>query len=549
MGGALLQIVAYGAQDLYLTGNPQFTYFKMVYRRHTNFAIETQQLEFDSDPNFDKKLSCTITRNGDLLSKCFLWVQLPELTSKFIDNNYTNNDTNIANQPYENGIQYKLGKKTNFETNRLNPDYVSQHKIISWVNSIGHVLIDYISIEIGGQEIDRQYGEWLEIWDELNNNKNKQPAYNNRMLGKYSRDDWYSKGIYNNAGALNLYIPLQFWFCRNMGLALPLVALQYHEVKFNIKFNSFNNCWYNAHMNKSTYSKYSPNKRYPTKNFNILNAHILCNYIYLDTDERKKFAQSSHEYLIDQVQFNDPVSMSCNIVDTTIDLGFNHPLKEIVWVCQKQSIQNNNDWFNYSAAEPLILTVDNELKLDNMIKCNDSDYNCSDTPNITKNYLFLKSINNYTYNSLQPTLSAIKKNILVNCQQKNNQYELSDITCPPLASCVLQLNGMDRFTRTYNKFFDTIQPYMFHESIPENGNIYVYSFGLKPFNNSPSGTCNFSRVDNATFNIKINDICFLGADIDTICEDKFNYVSIRIYALNFNVLRIQSGMGGVAYTN
>jgi hypothetical protein len=552
MTGAVLQLAAIGAQDIYLTGNPQITFFKMVYKRHTNFAIEEHKLEFDGDADFDNKVVCNITRNGDLLSEVFLHVELPTLTPKFITVNNENKDD---------GIPFILGYNCDYYDNgntRLNKSYLNQHEIISWVNSIGHVIIDYVTVEIGGQQIDKHYGEWLEIWDELTISKCKDPAYNNRMIGKYSEDEWLTKGIYENASGLVLDIPLRFWFCRNRGLSLPLVALQYHEVKIYVKFNKFENCWWNVHLDKS--EKYKKNSFENSKcklskntDFNmdlpfpekrhIKKAYLLANYIYLDTDERKKFAQVSHEYLIDQLQFNDPINVSCNIKDISVTLDFNHPIKEIIWVTQRERVKYFNDWYNFSADDKII--YDDTYNEHDKVSKDLINYASFKSPGEDQSiYMYINKSLAFTSNEIEISsqILSIKKNILNNSHSEGLNGENFDARCSPLNWAVLQLNGQDRFPKQYNKFFDTVQPYLYHSCIPKYGNIFVYSFALEPEKMIPTGSCNFSRVDNATLYLSINEICFCNKLIS-------EYINIRIYATNFNILRIMSGMGGVAYTN
>ena len=183
MGGGLMQLVAYGAQDIYLTGNPQITFFKVVYRRHTNFSMEAIEQTFSGSPDFGRKVYCTISRNGDLIHRVYLQVKLPAVTA--------------ATGSY--------------------------HR---WVNYVGHALIKNVEIEIGGQRIDKHYGDWLHIWNELSQTAGKQQGYQN-MVGNV--DKLYRPvGAGKSTPATTLFIPLQFWFCRNPGLALPLIALQYH---------------------------------------------------------------------------------------------------------------------------------------------------------------------------------------------------------------------------------------------------------------------------------------------------------------------------------
>ena len=249
MGGGLLQLVAYGAQDVYLTGNPQITFFKVVYRRHTNFALESIQQTFNGSVGYGQRVTATISRNGDLISRAYLVIKTP--------------DTKLV--PY-----------------------------------FGLKVIKHAEVEIGGQRIDKHYADWMYIWNELSMPVAKKQGYYNMVGGKGG----------DNLANLSLYVPLEFWFCRNIGLALPLIGLQYHEVKINIQFEEGNL------VVQSTGAATN------------LSASLWVDYIYLDTDERRKFAQSSHEYLIEQLQFTGRESAT-----NKIKLNFNHPVKELIWVC------------------------------------------------------------------------------------------------------------------------------------------------------------------------------------------------------------------------
>jgi hypothetical protein len=376
MGGGLLQLVAYGAQDVYLTGNPQITFFKVVYRRHTNFSLESIQQTFNGTVGFDKRVTAQISRNGDLIHKMY------------IEATVTGGDVYA---PY-----------------------------------LGQRLIKQVELEIGGQLIDRQYSQWMHVWNELALPSGKKDGYN-KMVGSGST------GVPNGVTYISetkLYIPLEFWFCRNVGLALPLIALQYHEVKINVTFESAAKC--------STGT--------PT-----LDASLYVDYIFLDTDERRRFAQMSHEYLIEQVQFTGTESMTASS-SKKIKLNFNHPVKEIVWV---------------NVASDAV-----------------ADWN----------------------------------------------------TFVPTGTGKLQLNGNDRFAERDSTYFSLVQPYQHHENIPDGKNINVYSFGLKPEEHQPSGTLNMSRIDTATLHL---------GNADTNSDDG----QLWVFAVNYNVLRILSGMGGLAYSN
>ena len=357
-----MQLVAYGAQDVYLTGDPQITYFKVVYRRHTNFSMECIEQTFNGTVSAGSTASATISRNGDLIGAMHV--------------EYT--------QENANGDSYAA-------------------------------LIEEVTVEIGGQKIDKHYGKWLDIWADLTDGTAKKKA------------DLMYQG--------KAFVPLQFWFNRNAGLALPLIALQYHEVKVIFKWGS--------------------------SFTNIADPTLWVDYIYLDTEERKRFAQMSHEYLIDQLQCGGTESSG-----KKWRLNFNHPVKEIVWTTGGSSVAKND-----------------------------------------------------------------------------------------IASWKLVLNGHDRFAAREETYFTQLQKYYHHTVVPEPyrwtgdfsnvdvaggsgtktvapSEYAVYSFALRPEEHQPSGTCNFSRIDNATM-IKSGGVA---------CSPKF-------YAVNYNVLRVVSGMGGLAYSN
>ena len=253
MGGGLMQLVAYGAQDIYLTGNPQITFFKVVYRRHTNFSMEAIQQTVDGSSTIGTSSNSgtvTVSRNGDLVHNVYV----------------------RCNQDSTDGVS-------------------------------GDQLIDTVELEIGGQRIDKHTREWLQVWAELSTPDSKATGYK-YLTGSFS-NTLVTGGETNQQ---SIMVPLQFWFCRNPGLALPLIALQYHEVK--MKFN-----W-------GTKSEVARDDGTITTG---PTCEVWVDYIYLDTDERRRFAQQSHEYLIEQLQY---VSGSAN---TKFDLNFNHPVKELIW--------------------------------------------------------------------------------------------------------------------------------------------------------------------------------------------------------------------------
>jgi hypothetical protein len=399
MGGGLMQLVAYGAQDIYLTGNPQITFFKVVYRRHTNFSMEAIEQTWNGTTTTDGRCTATISRNGDLVHRMYLEVV-----------------------------------------------YVSMIDC----NNPGSRAITNVELEIGGQRIDKHSGTWMEVWAELT--QPNPTGVTGLQAANINPGTLFQRmsgmgGVTGAAVASRLFVPLQFWFCRNPGLALPLIALQYHEVKVILDHVIGTVEGGTATANK-----------------------LWCDYIYLDTDERRRFAQVSHEYLIEQVQ-----EQTITAGSVSNDLNFNHPVKELIWTMPPS-------------------TVDAAVT-----------------------------------SSLQSIVDA----------------DTDDITYS------LKLNGHDRFATRDFRYFTRTQVWQHHSGAGGlnsnissgtaglggcyNDSIAVYSFALKPEEHQPSGTCNFSRIDNAQL---VASAGSAGTSNATL-----------VFAVNYNVLRIMSGMGGLAYSN
>jgi hypothetical protein len=455
MGGGLLQLVAYGAQDVYLTGNPQITFFMVVYRRHTNFAIEAIEQTFNGTAAFGNSVTVTVSRNGDLINRAYMQVRVPSLTN------------------------YKFGDSA---TDR-------------YVNYFGLRLLQSVTVEIGGQQIDKHYSDWLYIWNELSLPLGKRTGWE-MMVGAdgdvlSGNNSLISKTASVNGGASTLYIPLEFWFCRNVGLSLPLIALQYHEVKFKIQFEEIEKCIAKPN-NSGTLSSDTTGTNFTNK---VIDAKLWIDYIFLDTDERRRFAQNSQEYLIEQLQFTGTETLSASSANK-YRLNFNHPCKELVWVARNTSKGNNyrgnsHDWYNYTYS---------------------TDY--------------MRSTSNYY---ISPFSGVASSNLTSNIVS-----EVYPMGVNPFKTCLLQLNGNDRFAQREGVYFNYVQPYQHHTNIPVNKGINVYSFALKPEEHQPSGTLNMSRIDTAVLSLEPNTN--FGGEVN-------------IYAVNYNVLRIMSGMGGLAYSN
>ena len=463
-GGGLMQLVAYGAQDVYLTGNPQITFFKLVYRRHTNFAMESIENPFNGNPRFGNQVTCTIQRNGDLIHRIYLQATLPAVALTTADGS---------------GAQFR------------------------WLNWVGHNLVDWVELQIGGQRIDKHYGDWLQIWNELTQEAGKQAGYA-KMVGNVPQltnlvvqggescynycaggEPLSSSSLLSCAPEYTLYVPLQFWFNRNPGLALPLIALQYHEVRINLQFNDLQNLMWD---NTPGVANNAHAVRDRVNAANLVAASLYVDYIYLDTDERRKFAQVSHEYLIETLQYTGAESI--NSSSNKLKLNFNHPCKELIWVVQRDSF--------VSCDEAVIAPWKGQ-----------QPFNYSDW---------------WDRSCLESGYSVTR----VEGMAGNN----------PVVTALLQLNGHDRFTVREGRYFNEVQPYQHHTNVPAVG-INVYSFALSPEQHQPSGTCNLSRIDNTTLLLTVSNNA---VGVSTSSQ-------VRVYATNYNVLRVMSGMGGLAYSN
>lgn len=585
----LISMVAYGAQDVYLTGNPQITFFKVVYRRHTNFAVESIEQFFSGMTNFARKGTCEISRNGDLITQCFLKVVLPEVR-------YTGDFT-------------KFG-----------------HVEFAWVRNIGHAIVDETELEIGGSQIDKQYGDWLQIWQELASEVGHDYGLD-KMLGNVplltsiSTLSWDVPENTLLKPSYCLYIPLQFYFCRNNGLALPLIALQYHQVKIYVRFRPADQCYIASEAFKSG-----------AENFELDDASIYINYIYLDTEERRRFAQVSHEYLIEQLQFTGEESIG-NSNSAKYKLNFNHPVKALYWVTKlgnyqggKFMVYDHCDWelARENAAKLLLLAqydLDqfgyfNEVAVD----CNDDCYMgdlgveyvginpadpaeepkyvfndqitaekfdgshligrlCHHVPLLKRNKdcdlrdkidgviriytdfdndaLNYPEVDKITRNDLTITDLSIPvekfdadnrveyiKMFDVTVWQHDNHGLLIDGTINPVSEVELQLNGQNRQSKRSGFWHDTVEPYMHFTRTPRDG-VNVFSFALNPEEHQPSGTTNFSRIDTAQLNLWFKELS--NNKYADVFSSSDNHV--LIFAVNYNVLRIMSGMGGMAYSN
>ena len=338
-------------------------------------------------------------------------------------------------------------------------------------------------------------------------------------------------------------MPLQFWFCRNPGLAIPLIALQYHEVRINVTFETWENCVYAENA-------FTPVR--PTAQ-SLAACSLYVDYVYLDTEERRRFAQQSHEYLIEQVQYTGAESITSS--SNKIQLNFNHPVKELLWVVQRDSFVDcsNPGWLSaVGGQQPFNYSDDFSTEGTIMSLLGRSASGPTSTVGAATAATGGPSVRSLGGNlsgvgTLPGEVSATGGAGMADAFDSSVNYLLakvilaSGVRCEgknPVEVGKLQLNGQDRFTDREGSYFDRVQPYQHHTRTPSTG-INVYSFALRPEEHQPSGTCNFSRIDKATLQLTVS--------VNTV--QGTNTAQVRVYALNYNVLRVMSGMGGLAYSN
>jgi len=419
MAGGLMQLVAYGAQDVYLTGNPEVTFFQAKYKRHTNFAMENIEQTVNGTAANSGRVSVTVARNGDLVGDMYIQLESDEATT----------------------ITTAAGD----------------------CNWVAERAVNNVELSIGGQRIDKHYQKWWRMYSEL-------------YLDESKKASW---GKMTTAGdGKTVYLPLIFFFNRNPGLYLPLIALQYHEVRLDFDLSSN----FDTYLNKNVFK-------------------VWANYVYLDTEERRRFAQKGHEYLIEQVQHTGTDTVTADGGTKQVRLSYNHPVKELVWCFS--NTQTNNGMWNFTTA-----SADDDVILESSTLAS-------------------------TSNCFVP--ASFIGTPLVSTGAAGSGAQFTEEAVGPLNTFKLILNGQDRFKEQKGKYFNQVQAYNHHSGNPYPG-IYSYSFALKPEEHQPTGTCNFSRIDNAQVQV-------VTADATN------NATSMHMFAVNYNVLRIQSGMGGLAFSN
>jgi len=538
MGGGLLQLVAYGAQDAYISGNPHITFWKVLYKRHTNFAMEAFRVNFTGKPQYGQRVVAVINRNADLMYKTYLEVTLPDTTAA---------------------------------TGGLATD-------VLWTGDaqrrLGYALLKKLEVEIGGQIIDTHYGEWLYLWENLTSSYDNSCKLDAMVGGTLGGTSTTLTSCGGRPGVL--YIPLQFWFCRNPGLALPLIALQYHEVRLNITLAASTDL-----VSKGAYSSVSAAAAALPQ---LKDMALYIDYIYLDVDERRRFAQQSHEYLIDQLQFG--LQQTLTTASARIDLTLNHPVKELVWVFQ------DAEKTDCGSATTLAAGYTQPFVYDDIVNRCRIQINGQDRFDERYGDYFWKvqpyqhhsggafwptrqEANAVTVAGTVPALSASFTMITAAAGTTKQYSGLTGILLPGMVVLGAGATGYGVIitsnlptsatagTFTCTSFTSTATAYTasfalegstqpgVSGSVTSTGSatttyqvanpINVYSFALQPEEHQPSGTCNFSRIDTTT-------LVFDSFKTGTY-PTKSRPFNFRMYAVNYNIFRVMSGMGGLAYSN
>ena len=543
MGGGLLQLVAYGAQDAYITGNPHITFWKVLYKRHTNFAMEAFRVNFTGSPQYGQRVVAVINRNADLMYKTYLEVTLPDTTAA---------------------------------TGGLTTD-------VLWTGDaqrrLGYALLKKLEVEIGGQIIDTHYGEWLYLWENLTSSYDNSCKLDAMVGGSLGGTSTTLTSCGGRPGVL--YIPLQFWFCRNPGLALPLIALQYHEVRMNITLSSATDL-----VSKGAYSSVSAAAAALPQ---LKDMALYIDYIYLDVDERRRFAQQSHEYLIDQLQYG--LQQTLTTASARIDLTLNHPVKELVWVFQDAQKTDCGSAATIAAGytQPFVyddivnrcrLQINGQDRFDERYgdyfwKVQPYQHHSGGAFWPTKN---AQSRNNALSVTGTPTSATATFTLGGTASATQTYASLVGLLIPgmtviggdgvnagisgtnvirsitPSSATGGQIIFWDSFTSTASSYTATTTRLADDNAITSTGQlttafqtyeaanpINVYSFALQPEEHQPSGTCNFSRIDTTT-------LVFDSFKTGTY-PTKSRPFNFRMYAVNYNIFRVMSGMGGLAYSN
>jgi hypothetical protein len=464
MTGGLIQLASYGGADIYITGNPEITYFKTVYRRHTNYAKESIIQHIDGLVGYGRTVNIDITRAGDLLGA--IWLQ-------------------------------------------LRPPFFQDDNTWYYTQGLGNALVKRVDLVIGGQLVDRQYGEWMSIWEELSVSSGKRPGLDAMTLTNVPMSSLETITTETDVPYLN--VPLQFWFCRNPALALPIVAMSLHEIRLQIEFGSL----------EDITSSYIPADKTPLKyplvipndnNMSLyesgqnMECEVWATYYHLDSDERRQITHRPLEYLIELVQYKGRQEYRDGTRNIKYDMGFANPVKEIIWGIRPMLDIN--------------LSQDADFKI----------YRTRSRPSFAQFWGYFNS--------------AV---ILF-----NSQLRIKD---RPSDHFLLTQN-YQRHSRVprYNQLTGSEPIDIQGETGPVySTRIYTYAFSLNPEQYQPSGTANFTKLDDAFLEIRditITDPITNGTNprANTL-NGYIKGFELVVYATSYNVLRIKDGMAGLAFDN
>lgn len=551
MAGGLLQLAGVGVQDVYLTGNPQITFFKAVYRRHTNFAVQVVEYNLTGNVSFGGKATVKFNKSGDLINKMYLKV--------------------VVDGVDPNGSSF------------------------AWVRRLGHAVLDRADVKIGGTVIDSQYGTWLDVWYELARYGDLERGYD-VMIGDVPEMVGYNSEV---KPEYVLYIPMKFWFNRHVGLSIPIIALQYHDVEVDVHFSE---------VNKLIVKDCRFDKLVGMNRLSIKSASVLADFVYLDSEERRRFAVVGHEYLIEQVQFDGVDQVVTD--DMRYRVGFNHATKEMIWAVKRGDYVSGKRFVYYTGddvwdvEEAACFIINGSVSVgvdprkcggggDNMDNvdeykhlwyevqpCSSSSVGRWNVENRSEEVVYVNPcslmVGDYGITNKIKADITVTENGCIVCDCVETELTVRDLSIPvcrmtdtrfnacdpevyqfnnygllidgsenPVDFAQIRFNGQDRFDRREGAYFNYVQPDMCHSNTPADG-INVYSFALHPEEIQPSGTANLSRLDMVELLVWFRDSTSECSDLpvlDVADEDSQFYM----FGVNYNVLRFMSGLSGLAY--
>ena len=573
MVGGAMQLFSYGAEDLYLTGNPVFSYWKQVYKRYTNFATQCISLEMEKKPNFSPRksarINCKLKKNGDLITDCYLVVDIPQI-------------------------------------------YSDVRSAFKWKKYLGYIIMRSAQINISGQIIDTQYGDWMAVWNELTLPQGKKHRYD-QLIGNSPDFNVYSRGSYepdienvtpntfdysdSNIMYLKkrLYIPLDFWFCKNWALALPLIAItnppiitfeissvndwftigsgdfspdEFFEIEDNKMSKDdriFRNRMIEANLNADNIWFYfiSPGLTTFVNNWNE-NIYVEGRYIFLDKDEKNYFAKLPHIYLITQTQKTKFSGLKAGYNE--IKPRFNYPVKEIFYWLYKE---NRDRDLNFTQnKQPEVFDYFNE-SISNQVNTMHYAFNLEQgglisITDITR--IFLNSLYVYSLASILLDSNKMLANDVNNFNDNiNNILQSSTITINEQSNDIFD-----------NNFFENVQQYKYHTNSSRIRNVYSYSFALYPEKNDPSGSFNLSKAKKIIMKLNLkpflqvvnfDETYGLTSVMNDLTKSSESFINkfkhrppqiqinpdgeynINIYALNYNLLNISGGTAFLSWGN